>query len=174
MVCHVSLNTTGGNGSYLVNYLDGCLAKFPDDPFLLEMRAIGYSAMGEHQKALDLLQQRALKLHPNSIRLLYVRATAHSMGSDGSRTTQRKVANKAWDDFLAVAPVDHPKAPAAYYRKAYCCMAETNKNELVECYEKGLAAERLQLPCFLPYDFPPKYRLEKFVHAAKLMVNKQK
>ena len=39
--------------------------------------------------------------------------------------------------------------------------------KFVEFYEKGLAAEEIQLPCFLPYDFPPKYQIEKIYNTLK-------
>jgi tetratricopeptide (TPR) repeat protein len=131
------------------------LNKYPTDIFLLEMSAINYSFLGEDKDALEVLNT-GLKLYPNNVRLLYIRANKLEM--DGS----------AWDEFLALAPKDHPKVPTAFYRKAYCGNPNNpNPHKLVECYEKGVAAERDQLPCFLPYDFPPKYRLEKLCSAVK-------
>ena len=68
---------------------------------------------------------------------------------------------KALDDFLAVAPSDHDKVPACHYRKAMYYMGVSQMDKFVKCFEAGLKAERIQLPCFLPYAFPAKGMLEK-------------
>uniref|UniRef100_A0AC35GYU6 Uncharacterized protein n=1 Tax=Panagrolaimus sp. PS1159 TaxID=55785 RepID=A0AC35GYU6_9BILA len=66
---------------------------------------------------------------------------------------------KFFDDFLAVAPVDHPKVPACHYLKAEYFRRD-DKNLSRAFYEAGLAAEKKQLPCFLPYSFERKELLK--------------
>lgn len=168
---HVRLNTKATE--YLPKFLDRCLKVFPTDVFLHEMRAICYTSYEQHGDALKLLES-ALKSHPNNVRLLYARATALSLMEHKSSAD----VIKAWETFLAIAPKDHPKTPAAYYRKAIQMGHDglqmgSDVSKLVECYEKGLAAEKLQLPCFLPYNFSPKYLVERIYSATKKLGQKK-
>jgi hypothetical protein len=74
---------------------------------------------------------------------------------------------EAFRNFLKIAPKDHRKFPETYYAMAFCLK---DKNSLIKMklrgklnlskelisemksyYEKGLEAEKIQLPFFLPY-----------------------
>lgn len=81
---------------------------------------------------------------------------------------------KALDAFLAVVPTDHDKVPACHYRKAFQYLATKNMKKFMESYETGLAAEKKQLPCFLPYSFPQKHFLERTYLSEKIMQDKKK
>uniref|UniRef100_A0A914YSU1 DZIP3-like HEPN domain-containing protein n=1 Tax=Panagrolaimus superbus TaxID=310955 RepID=A0A914YSU1_9BILA len=94
-------------------------------------------------------------IYPKSLRFLYCRAIALCSLDD---KTPRSL--KALDDFLAIAPEDHDKVPACYYRKAFYYL-RNDKIKFLEAYEAGLASEKKQLPCFLPYSFPRKDLLER-------------
>uniref|UniRef100_T1J228 Uncharacterized protein n=1 Tax=Strigamia maritima TaxID=126957 RepID=T1J228_STRMM len=97
--------------------------------------------------------QLALKKFPNNCELLLYRAK-HMRGL-GKNTSQ---VIKAYEDFLAVAEPDHPEVPAAYYEIAFAYsnlkmlhQSSDTSGKVVEYYFEGLEAEKIQLPCFLPY-----------------------
>lgn len=100
----------------VTTFIDKCLQKFPDDPFLLEMRSMCFMRLKDTKGAIHFLKE-ALKKHPNNVRFLYWLATCYSMDEDRFNDGGQMLI-KAWDDFLQVAPKDHQKVPAAYYRKA--------------------------------------------------------
>uniref|UniRef100_T1J234 Uncharacterized protein n=1 Tax=Strigamia maritima TaxID=126957 RepID=T1J234_STRMM len=95
----------------------------------------------------------ALKIFPNNCELLLGRAK-HVQGL-GKNTSQ---VIKAYKDFLSVAEPDHPEVPAVYYEMALAYsnlkmlhQSSVTSGKVKEYYYKGLEAEKIQLPCFLPY-----------------------
>jgi hypothetical protein len=70
----------------------------------------------------------------------------------------------AFQEFLAVAPKDHCKVPESYYMMAAYyleCSEDDNTICLVKkLYQQGQEAEKLQLPCFLPYQSDTKMALQ--------------
>uniref|UniRef100_A0A914P4H8 MYND-type domain-containing protein n=1 Tax=Panagrolaimus davidi TaxID=227884 RepID=A0A914P4H8_9BILA len=99
-------------------------------------------------------------MYPNSLRFMYFHAIALCMQDE-----LPEECIKALDDFLALAPKDHDKVPACYYRKATYYLSKEDNNNFYAFFKKGLEAERDQLPCFLPYQFPMKDMLMKaYIH----------
>uniref|UniRef100_A0A914PK10 Tetratricopeptide repeat protein n=1 Tax=Panagrolaimus davidi TaxID=227884 RepID=A0A914PK10_9BILA len=125
--------------------------KYPDDECLAEMACIIYLIIENFKDALNHIKV-VLKRHPNSLRLIYWHA--RTLCSQEPRTEE---CIKALDDFLTVAPEDYPNVPACYYYKAEYYCRKKDYQKFVESFEAGLAAEKKQLPCFLPYQFedPP-------------------
>ena len=75
----------------------------------------------------------------------------------------------AYQEFLDKAPEDHRKVPEAYY-----CIATSKLNrrlnsderlkaEILANYEKGLAAEKKLLSCYLPYNSSSKTMLQSLM-----------
>ena len=78
IVCYIGLNSREATIEFF-EFIGKFLQKFPTDPFLVEMRAIGLSLCFErHGEAIKLVE-KALKSDPNNIRLLYYRAVFFSM-----------------------------------------------------------------------------------------------
>ncbi|CAF1183521.1 unnamed protein product [Didymodactylos carnosus] len=99
-----------------------------------------------------------LKLDPNYCELLYTKAVALRLLPNTDQTD----IIAAYQKFLALAPKDHRKVPESYYAMTQCYFPRekpvkhdvTSKiipDAAVQTYEQGLEAERLQLPCYLPY-----------------------
>jgi len=81
IICYIGLNSRKATQE-LFEFIGKCLQKFPTDPFLVEMRAIGFSmGLNQHKEAIKLIET-ALRSHPNSIRLLYCRANFFSMDDE--------------------------------------------------------------------------------------------
>ena len=58
--------------------------------------------------------------------------------------------------------------PAAYYGKGLNFInIDDEITKSVEFFEKGLAAEKKMLPCFLPYNVSEKHQLEKIYMLGK-------
>ena len=62
---------------------------------------------------------------------------------------------KGYQTFLRVAPTDRRKVPEAYYEMAICYFNGYPPDVVIDSvkklYKEGKEAEKLQLPCFLPY-----------------------
>jgi hypothetical protein len=67
---------------------------------------------------------------------------------------------EAYQAFLAVASKDHRKVPESYYAMASCYFMHDKQKDIIDIikkiYQEGEEAEKLQLPCFLPYDSKSK------------------
>uniref|UniRef100_A0A915E0I1 DZIP3-like HEPN domain-containing protein n=1 Tax=Ditylenchus dipsaci TaxID=166011 RepID=A0A915E0I1_9BILA len=158
--CYVHLNTRGSRKGRLGNRLDSVMAKFPSDPFFLEMAIMTHTFQLNFEKALELVEL-LLKLYKTlADTAYYIKATIYARMDEPSKR-EREEMNKSFDAFLSVAAKDHPKVPCAHYRKAVYHLGNNDDQQFVACYEAGLAAEDHQLPCFLPINFDPKYKLEK-------------
>uniref|UniRef100_A0AC34GN69 MYND-type domain-containing protein n=1 Tax=Panagrolaimus sp. ES5 TaxID=591445 RepID=A0AC34GN69_9BILA len=134
-------------------HLDHQIFKIPDfmKPFIEDR-------IRSHRNDLD------TAVHPNSLRLLYCYAVALCQ-----QEGQPPECIKALDKFLAVAPKDNDKVPACHYRKAMFYNYHKDIPNFLASFEAGLAAEKEQLPCFLPYFFKAKTLMEKLY-----MIEKQK
>ncbi|CAF4232928.1 unnamed protein product [Rotaria sp. Silwood2] len=91
-----------------------------------------------------------LEIEPDNCELLYHKAVLlRHLGIDIDE------AIKAYQTFLRVAPKDHRKVPEAYYEMAICYIQGYTPNVAIDwvkkLYVEGQQAEKLQLPCFLPY-----------------------
>ncbi|CAF0990796.1 unnamed protein product, partial [Adineta steineri] len=91
-----------------------------------------------------------LAIDPNYYELLYDKAVALRL-----LNKDMDEAIEAYRVFLAAAPKDHRKVPESYYAMASCYfvqLIQRNTRDIAKkTYEKGEEAEKLQLPCFLPY-----------------------
>uniref|UniRef100_A0AC34F9U1 Tetratricopeptide repeat protein n=1 Tax=Panagrolaimus sp. ES5 TaxID=591445 RepID=A0AC34F9U1_9BILA len=153
----------------LSSVIEKYLSMFPEDKYLLEMQISSFLDAKQYVKAQQVCA-KALELYPNSLEFLYLRGMCLCVDN---KITEEAVS--VFDKFLSAAPKDHEKVPACYYLKSrYFCVTKQTKRYL-ECFEAGLAAEKKQLPCFLPYIFPNKELLEKvFMHEKqKLEESKQ-
>jgi hypothetical protein len=80
---------------------------------------------------------------------------------------------EAYRAFLAAAPEDHRKVPESYYAMAGCYLVRNGITDTVKkTYTKGEEAEKLQLPCFLPYKSNSKTLL-KTMFDPKTLLNTQ-
>jgi tetratricopeptide (TPR) repeat protein len=91
-----------------------------------------------------------LEIEPDNCELLYHKAILlRHIGKDMDE------AIKAYQKFLTVAPKDHRKVPEAHYEMAICYMKaytpDVAAGLVLKLYKEGKEAEKLQLPCFLPY-----------------------
>uniref|UniRef100_A0AC34F8D7 Uncharacterized protein n=1 Tax=Panagrolaimus sp. ES5 TaxID=591445 RepID=A0AC34F8D7_9BILA len=102
----------------------------------------------------------AVKMYPQNLRFMYIHAISLCM-VDTSESL------KAFDEFLALAPKDHDKVPACHFRKALYYIFKEQRNNFVTSFKAGLEAEKNQLPCFLPYQFPLKdFMMKEYIHGS--------
>uniref|UniRef100_A0A914R0R1 DZIP3-like HEPN domain-containing protein n=1 Tax=Panagrolaimus davidi TaxID=227884 RepID=A0A914R0R1_9BILA len=154
ITCFIHTKRKKNNLLYL-NAIDEYLPKFPKDEYLLEQRITSFIDSKSLKDAL-ITVDKALEFYPNSLRFLYLRAIALC-----TQDKQQEETLKALNNFLSAAPTDHDKVPACYYQKAIYYNNINNIPKFIEAFEAGLAAEKKQLPCFLPYKFHDKIYLEK-------------
>ena len=110
-----------------------------------------------------------LEIDPNYCQLLYYKAVAlRLLAKDQDETIE------AYRAFLKIAPKDHRKVPESYYAMASCYFVRHKNDDIAyiakETYKQGEEAEKLQLPCFLPYESNSKMLL-KTVFDAKSLLN---
>jgi len=110
-----------------------------------------------------------LELDPNYHELLYNKAVAlRLIGRDMSETIT------AYGAFLPAAPKDHRKVPESYYARASYYFVhkkhEGTTDTIKKTYERGEEAEKLQLPCFLPYESNTKTLIKDMLDVKSLLV----
>ncbi|UJR18925.1 hypothetical protein I4U23_022054 [Adineta vaga] len=145
--CYAHLNLD--SQTLLINFLSLCKQKYPKSIHFFETSASMNGFPGHYEDTLY-NANLGLEIDPNSCTLLYDKAGALRL-----LNKDMDEAIEAYRAFLAVAPQDHRKVPASYYAMATCSLARKNDQRLedaIKIYEKGEEAEKLQLPCFLPYD----------------------
>ncbi|CAF5022111.1 unnamed protein product, partial [Rotaria sp. Silwood1] len=97
-----------------------------------------------------------LEIEPDNCELLYHKAVLlRHLAMNMNMDMDMDEAIKAYQTFLRVAPKDHRKVPEVYYEMAICYIQgytpEVAVHWVKKLYTEGQQAEKLQLPCFLPY-----------------------
>jgi TPR repeat protein len=139
-------------------FLRPCKRKYPKFAYFYELSSSVNGFLNRYEDALYDANS-GLEIDPTHTELLYFKAVAlRLIGTD------MDVEVKAYRDFLAVAPRDHRKVPESYYAMASCYFVRHKRNDLLgivkQTYEQGNEAEKLQLPCFLPYQSNSKTLLK--------------
>uniref|UniRef100_A0AC35G173 Tetratricopeptide repeat protein n=1 Tax=Panagrolaimus sp. PS1159 TaxID=55785 RepID=A0AC35G173_9BILA len=157
IICYIQMNPTYEK---MKEYLPNVFKQFPENEYLAEKLCFDFLIFinGELEAALNQIEM-ALKRHPKSLRLLYFYAVILEKQEPPSEKCI-----KAFDAFFDAAPKDNPNVPACHYLKADYYAIIGNKSKFFECYKDGLAAEKKQLPCFLPYNFKGKSAVD-FLYA---------
>ena len=145
--CYAGLNMD--SHTLIINFLTLCKQKYPKSIYFFGLSASMNGFLGQYDATLYEINL-GLEIDPNDCELLYDKAGA-------LRLLEKDMdeAIEAYQAFLAVAPKDHRKVPDSYYAMAMCCLMSKNDQSLENAskmYQKGKEAEKLQLPCFLPYD----------------------
>uniref|UniRef100_A0A914PKU6 MYND-type domain-containing protein n=1 Tax=Panagrolaimus davidi TaxID=227884 RepID=A0A914PKU6_9BILA len=145
LVCYIQMETQ--RGIWREN-ISKASAQFPEDEYLALSTALFLLIYKKDAKAAMNYVERVLKIFPEYEHLLYCKILAVK-----SFDVNNDVYFKSIDALLAAVPDDSPYVPECHYLKAaYYCSIE-NKLKFIECYEAGLAAEKKQLSCFLPFRF---------------------
>ncbi|CAF0963609.1 unnamed protein product [Adineta steineri] len=143
-----------------IEFLSVCIRMYPKSHFFLELRGSLYGFLEKYEEGLADFNT-ALHLAPDCYKFLYDRAVMLRLVNPPALNE----AVLAYNQFLKSAPVDHRKVPEAYYATGNCYLANSqlqNHMKLAEeYYEKGIEAERQQLPCFLPYESNSKSLISK-------------
>ncbi|CAF1308891.1 unnamed protein product [Adineta ricciae] len=147
-VCYATLNLNSYD--LIEQFLETCKQKYPRSVhfFLLSGTVHGF----KRQPDAGLFNiNSGLEIEPSNYELLYHKAVLlRHIRKDMNE------AIKAYQQFITIAPKDHRKIPEAYYEMAICYMTDSHTPEVMmqwihKQYKEGKEAERLQLPCFLPY-----------------------
>ncbi|CAF1072800.1 unnamed protein product [Adineta steineri] len=145
--CYAGLNMD--SPTLVINFLSLCKQKYPKSIYFFELSASMNGFLGQFDATLY-EANLGLQIDPNYCQLLYDKAGAlRLLGKDMDEAIE------AYCAFLAVAPKDHRKVPDSYYAMAMCYLMSENDQSLenaTKMYRMGEEAEKLQLPCFLPYD----------------------
>ncbi|CAF1449022.1 unnamed protein product [Adineta steineri] len=154
-----------------IEFLTVCIRMYSKSDFFLELRGCLYGFLGKYDEGLADFNA-ALQLVPDAVELLYDRAAYLRL----IKHIDLNGAIEAYDTFLKSAPLDHRKRPEAYYAVASCYFVNTtipNHVEIAEkYYEKGIEAEKQQLPCFLPYESNNKSLVSMFFSLKSMKSNR--
>ena len=146
-VCYTTLNMN--SYQLVIDFLGPCKQKYPKSTILFLISGAVHGFL--RQAAAGLFDiNNGLQIEPDNYELLYHKAVLlRHIGKDMDEAIE------AYKKFLRIAPKDHRKVPEVYYEMAICYMQgytpDVGLNEAKNLYEKGKEAEKLQLPCFLPY-----------------------
>uniref|UniRef100_A0AC34F9Z3 MYND-type domain-containing protein n=1 Tax=Panagrolaimus sp. ES5 TaxID=591445 RepID=A0AC34F9Z3_9BILA len=165
IICFVHIN---GENPEFPEIVRKYFSTYKENEYFLEMRISSFIGMNRCAEALG-VADRALMLYPKSVRFLYCRAMAlFSFGNNNADAIE------AVDAFIDAVPKDNDKIPTCYYRKASHYNSVGNTKKFMESYEAGIAAEKKQLPCFLPYNYPQKHLLDRiYKHCKKELSEKE-
>ncbi|CAF2973700.1 unnamed protein product [Rotaria sp. Silwood2] len=141
-----------------LRFLDSCKQNYPKSLLFHEFHAAMNVLLGRFGDALNDAHV-GLKIDPNYYELLFIKATLFvCLGKKMNEVIE------AYQEFLAVAPKDHCRVPESYYSMAGCylaCTEDDNTKRLIKkLYQQGEEAEKIQLPCFLPYKSDKKMALQ--------------
>ena len=156
-VCYAAFHMDSHQST--LEFVNACRVKYPKSVYFLAFSAELNDLLAKYEDALH-DANTGLEIDRKNTRLLYSRASALSLIKNWNRQT----AIDAYQVFLSHAPRDHRKVPESLYSIGSCHLKGTNAeeptNEAKKMYEQGLAAEKNQLPCFLPYQSNPKILLQ--------------
>jgi TPR repeat protein/DNA-binding SARP family transcriptional activator len=146
-VCYATLNIN----SYEVidQFLGQCKQMYPNSIYFFLLSGAVNGFLRRPRDGLYNINC-GLEIEPDNYELLYHKAVLlRHLGIDIDE------AIKAYQTFIKVAPKDHRKVPEAYYEMAICyvndCTPDVAIDWVKKLYKEGKEAEKLQLPCFLPY-----------------------
>ncbi|CAF0829268.1 unnamed protein product [Rotaria sordida] len=142
----------------ILKFLDLCKQNYPKSARFFELSASANGFLKRFEAALYETNQ-GLEIDPNNDELLYFKAVALRLMDH-----HRNEAIEAYQKFLEVAPNDHRYIPESFYEMATCYlkhnMSLDEENIIKNLYRQGEEAEKLQLPCFLPYKSTSKTLLK--------------
>uniref|UniRef100_A0AC34G5P1 MYND-type domain-containing protein n=1 Tax=Panagrolaimus sp. ES5 TaxID=591445 RepID=A0AC34G5P1_9BILA len=164
VICYVKINMKNID---LVKIVEVYVKKFPENEYLWEMYMGTFITFEHDPDAALKICKKALKRFPESLVMLYSYAIILCVQNKKTSETI-----KALDAFLAAAPKDHRYIPACYYRKSLYYLDCGDGKNCVSNFENGLDAEKIQLPCFLPYRWPGKNSLEYSYLIMKMTLEK--
>ncbi|CAF5061505.1 unnamed protein product, partial [Rotaria sp. Silwood1] len=154
-ICYASLHMD--SHELIDEFLNSCKQKYPKSIYFFEL-STSINGWLERYDAVVYNANAGLELDPTNSELLIDKAVAWRQLEN-----HNKEAVETYKSFLAVAPKDHRKVPDAYYSMAMCYLALQTHDGLdvsKKMYEQGKEAEKLQLPCFLPYESSSRKLLE--------------
>ncbi|CAF0996060.1 unnamed protein product, partial [Didymodactylos carnosus] len=166
-MCYVSF--FGYDTNRIIEYLKQCIKQNPKCVYFYISLAAADSSLDRFEKALESCNV-GLSIDPTNCELMCMKADFLRLLENDAATRDAIEVYKA---FLVLAPNDHPKVPKAYYGIVTCYL--TFQSHLSEqsaqltmalaqaqkLYEKGLEAEKLQLPCYMPYHSAFKEALQE-------------
>ena len=142
-----------------LEFVNACKKKYPKVIYFFELSA-SLNGWLKHYEAALFEANSGLEIDRCHIELLYYKAVALRL----IENSNHQAIIDAYQAFLFRAPRDHRKVPESLYSVASCCLMDHDSEESVNMakamYEEGLAAEKVQLPCFLPYKSNPKILLQ--------------
>ncbi|CAF1028525.1 unnamed protein product [Adineta steineri] len=172
-ICYAVLHMD--SHALVAKFLEQCKEKYPKSIHFFELSATVHGWLDQYETAIYVANS-GLKVDPDYYELLYYKAVALRL-----LDKDLNEAIEAYRTFLAAAPKDHRKVPESYYAMACCYIARLKDNGMIDkgmidivekTYKEGEDAEKLQLPCFLPYDSNNK-ALVKSMFDAKSLLNTQ-
>ncbi|KAG0221216.1 hypothetical protein BGW41_007109 [Actinomortierella wolfii] len=159
-VCYAILNMQSDE---IIDFLTECIKKYPNNISFLDMRGCMYTFKEKYELALRDFN-RVEEIAKDDEENLYSKASTLRL------MARYNQAIDVFNKFLSVASVDHRKVPEAYYAMGVCVMSKgdgkkINTEDIAKYYEKGLNAEKEQMPFFLPYESTCKELLEAMLRS---------
>jgi tetratricopeptide (TPR) repeat protein len=145
----------------ILQFLEPCKQKYPRSVYFFDLSAHLNHSLNNHEASLYDINT-GLGLDSNHCELLYQKAMLLTiLNEDIDKIIE------AYQAFLAVAPKDHPEVPESYYAMAMCYLVHDRSTVPVDIakntYEQGIEAEKLQLPCFPPYQSKSKIVVKRII-----------
>ncbi|CAF1518655.1 unnamed protein product [Adineta steineri] len=145
-VCYATLNIN--SYGIIEEFVELCKQKYPKSVYFFLTSGAVHGFRRQSDTGLYNINN-GLEIEPENYELLYHKAVLlRHIGRDMNE------AITAYQKFIKIAPKDHRKIPEAYYEMAQCLKdfaPDAGMRWIQDCYKEGKQAEKLQLPCFLPY-----------------------
>ena len=156
-VCYVVFHMDSREST--LEFANACKRKYPKSIFFFELSSALNGWLNKFDASLYDANS-GLEINRNYCELLYFKAVALRLIENPN--PQQTI--DAYQAFLSHAPRDHRKVPESLYSIGTCYLIdktpETTMQMAKKMYEEGLAAEKVQLPCFLPYQSNSKILLQ--------------
>ncbi|CAF0807073.1 unnamed protein product [Didymodactylos carnosus] len=159
-ICYATLHIDSPKST--LQFLGLCKQKYPKSTHFFKLSAIMNSSLRQDEASLHDINA-GLEIDPNHDELLYQKAVSLNLLNRNADETI-----EAYRAFLAIAPADHFNVPASYYTIASCYLIHGRDDGSIDivkkAFEEGEKAEKIQLPCFPPYEFNIKKLLQYFLN----------
>jgi TPR repeat protein len=146
----------------IIQFLEPCKQKYPRSIYFYDLSAcLNFSLKNYAASLYDI--NTGLELDPTYCELLYQKAMLLAILNEDI-----DIIIQAYQAFLAVTPKDHPEVPESYYAMAMCYLVRDKSTGSIDTakkmYEQGKEAEKMQLPCFPPYQSNHKIGVEHIIN----------
>ncbi|KAI3656193.1 hypothetical protein MP638_006516 [Amoeboaphelidium occidentale] len=157
-ICYFVLHMN--ESKHMKVFLDASILKYPNNWIFYRFRACNYGFLKQYQKGIPDINKAIDLYSGNKCELTYEKAVLMKLSYDLKTKSLADLVVKEYLEFIRLWSKDNRKLPESYYSIGCIQVVRGDLKCAFEWYQKGLEAEKTQLPIFLPYESTSKIQLE--------------